>query len=112
MLAAIKGVKEFMNIKEAKQILNENGYHLVESISYLGQAKQIAQRLGYFAFIDKDGTLVIHDDKSNISEIDNIDYTDNYGKLRSALDNLGGATGHGVKYKISDDGMCLEVKEF
>ena len=64
-----------MNIKEAKQILNENGYHLVEAVSYLGQAKQIAQRLGYFAFIDKEGTLVIHDDKSNIAEIDNIDYT-------------------------------------
>ena len=112
VLDAIKGVKESMDIKEAKQILNENGYRLVEAVSYLGQAKQIAQRLGYFAFIDEDGKLVIHDDKRNIAEIDSIDYTDNYGKLRVALDNLGGATGHGVKYKISDDGICLYVKEF
>ncbi len=109
---AIKGVKESMDFKEAKHILNENGYRLVEAVSYLGQAKQIAQRLGYFAFIDKDGKLVIHDDKKNIAEIDSIDYTDNYGKLRSALDNLGGATGHGVNYEISDDGICLYVKEF
>lgn len=108
----IDGVNESMDFGEAKQILNENGYRLVEAVSYLGQAKQIAQRLGYYAFIDKDGTLVIHEDKRNIAEIDSIDYTDNYGKLRSALDNLGGATGHGVKYKISDDGMCLEVTEF
>lgn len=112
VLDAIKGVKESMDFKEAKQILNENGYLLVEAISYLGQAKQIAQRLGYVAFIDKDGKLVIHDNKRNIAEIDSIDYTDNYGKLRSALDNLGGATGHGVNYEISDDGICLYVNEF
>lgn len=112
VLDAIKGVKESMDFKEAKQILNENGYRLVEAISYLGQAKQIAQRLGYVAFIDKDGKLVIHDNKRNIAEIDSIDYTDNYGKLRSALDNLGGATGHGVNYEISDDGICLYVNEF
>ena len=30
VLDAIKGVKESMNFKEAKQILNENGYRLVE----------------------------------------------------------------------------------
>ena len=112
VLDAIKGVKESMDFKVAKQILNENGYRLVEAVSYLGQAKQIAQRLGYVAFIDKDGKLVIHDDKRNFAEIDSIDYTDNYGKLRSALDNLGGASGHGVNYEISDDGICLYVNEF
>ena len=101
-----------MDFKVAKQILNENGYLLVEAVSYLEQAKQRAKRLGYFAFIDEDGKLVIHEDKKNIAEIDSIDYTDNYGKLRVALDNLGGASGHGVNYEISDDGICLYVKEF